>query len=210
MSGKTRSSPSSTTPSLRTGPAAVRRPGAAAAGTCAMFARTTPSATQRTSGGRAVSASWAPSDKATPAPASARPGAAGSFVRLKERVAVVRRRHERLLDRARAHPADQVPDRARLVVRARRARAAEGLLADDGARRLVVDVEVASRVAEGLVRLVDRVAVVREDGAGERVGARRVDELERVLPTSTRRRRTPSRPARRARRGAAGSPGRRS
>ena len=61
------------------------------------------------------------------------------------RVAVVGRRHERLLDRARRHPAHQVEDRAGLVVGAAGPRAAERLLADDRAGGLVVDVEVARR-----------------------------------------------------------------
>ena len=61
---------------------------------------------------------------------------------------IVARRRERLLDRPRAHPAHQVQLRAGLVVRARRARAAERLLADHRAGRLVVDVEVAGRVAQ--------------------------------------------------------------
>src|SRR4029077_2299093 len=62
-----------------------------------------------------------------------------------ERIAIVARRDERLLDRPRRDPADQVPHRAGLVVRPGGACASEGLLADDGARRLVVDVEVAGR-----------------------------------------------------------------
>ena len=65
-----------------------------------------------------------------------------------ERIAVVGRRHERLLDRARADPAQQVQLRAGLVVGARPAGAAERLLADDRAGRLVVDVEVAGGVAQ--------------------------------------------------------------
>src|SRR5581483_8031811 len=69
-------------------------------------------------------------------------------VRREERIAVVARRHERLLDRARTHPADEVPERAGLVVRAGGARAAERLLPHDGAGRLVVDIEVAGRVPE--------------------------------------------------------------
>ena len=60
-------------------------------------------------------------------------------------VAMIGRRCERLLDRARRRPAHQVPQRPGLVVRARGARAAERLLADDRAGRLVVDVEVAGR-----------------------------------------------------------------
>src|SRR3954452_5598895 len=59
------------------------------------------------------------------------------------RVAVVGRGGERLLDRAGRGPAKQVLRRARLVVGARAPPAAERLLADDGAGRLVVDVEVA-------------------------------------------------------------------
>src|SRR5512133_1019955 len=99
-----------------------------------------------------------------------------------ERIAVVLRRDERLLDRPRADPADQVPHRAGLVVRARRASPAERLLSDDGAGRLVVDVEVAGRVAQRFLRLVDRSALLREDRAGEPVRRRVVDELERLLP----------------------------
>src|SRR5207249_4576902 len=107
---------------------------------------------------------------------------ARTAVRVEERVAVVARRHERLLDRAWADPADQVPHRAGLVVRARGARAAERLLADDRAGRLVVDVEVAGRVLELLVRILDRRSVAREDGAGQAVGRGPIDELERVVP----------------------------
>ena len=61
------------------------------------------------------------------------------------RVRVVGRRHERLLDRARRHPADQVVPRAGLVVGAAGPGAAERLLPDHRAGRLVVDVEVAGR-----------------------------------------------------------------
>src|SRR5919204_6094648 len=82
-----------------------------------------------------------------------------------ERIAVVRRRDEGLLDRARADPADQVPHRAGLVVRAGRARPAERLLADDCPRRLVVDVEVAGGVAELLLGELERLTLAREHGA---------------------------------------------
>src|SRR5215216_404361 len=91
-------------------------------------------------------------------------------IRIEERVAVVARGKERLLHRPGADPADQVPHRPRLVVRPRRARAAERLLPDDGAGRLVVDVEVPGRVPEPVGGLVDRGAVLAEDGAGEAVG----------------------------------------
>src|SRR3982751_16170 len=47
------------------------------------------------------------------------------------------------------------PRGAGLVVRARRACAAERLLADDSSGRLVVDVEVARRVAEPVAGLVN-------------------------------------------------------
>src|SRR5665811_1534442 len=56
-----------------------------------------------------------------------------------KRIPIIRRWHERLLDAARADPAEQVEDRASLVVGAGCAGAAEGLLADHGAGGLVVD-----------------------------------------------------------------------
>src|SRR5207247_10833718 len=76
-----------------------------------------------------------------------------------EWIAVVGGRHERLLDRARAYPTDEVPQRACLVVRAGSACAAERLLADDRAGRLVIDVEVASRIAKLFVGEIDCVTV---------------------------------------------------
>src|SRR5687768_3999260 len=103
-------------------------------------------------------------------------------VRAHERVAVVGRREERLLDRPRRHPADEVPHRTGLVVRPGGARATEGLLGDDGAGRLVVHVEVSGRVAELVLRIEECLAVVGEDRPGEAVGSRPVDEVERVVP----------------------------
>jgi len=64
------------------------------------------------------------------------------------RVRVVGRRDQRLLDRAGQGPALQVLRGAGLVVGAGGSAAAEGLLADDGAGRLVVDVGAAGRVAQ--------------------------------------------------------------
>src|SRR6266852_2017534 len=86
-----------------------------------------------------------------------------------EGVAVIGGRRVRLLDHARADPADQVEERAGLVVGARRARAAERLQAYDSACRLVVDVEVAGRVDEPLRRLADRLPVPRENRARQPV-----------------------------------------
>src|SRR6476620_2279212 len=65
-----------------------------------------------------------------------------------ERVLVVGGGRERLLERPRAGPAHQVELRARLVVRAGPARAAERLLPDHRTGGLVVDVEVPRRVAQ--------------------------------------------------------------
>jgi hypothetical protein len=101
-------------------------------------------------------------------------------VRRHERIAVVRRRDEGFLDRTGADPADQVPHRAGLVVRAGRAGPAERLLADDRAGRLVVHVEVPGGVAQLLLRQLDRVAFAREHGAGETVGRSLVDEVQRL------------------------------
>ena len=82
---------------------------------------------------------------------------ANGFVcgRSHERVSEVAWRREGLLDGARADPPDQVQLRSGLVVRARGACASEWLLADDRAGRLVVDVEVAGRVAERCERLAN-------------------------------------------------------
>src|SRR6478672_1618188 len=76
-----------------------------------------------------------------------------------ERIGVLRRRRERLLDRSRAHPANEVELRPGLVVRSAGSRTAEGLLAHHRARRLVVDVEVSCRVAERDAGLLDGAAV---------------------------------------------------
>src|SRR6185312_1192963 len=64
----------------------------------------------------------------------------GSTLRIHVRIAEVDRRNEGFLDRALRHPTHQVTRRARLVVGSGSARAAEGLLANDGAGRFVVDV----------------------------------------------------------------------
>src|SRR5690606_33417851 len=87
-----------------------------------------------------------------------------------------------LLDRARADPAHEVQLRTGLVVRARRARAAERLLTDDSARGLVVDVEVARGVAQRRRRLADRRTVAREDRARKRIRRGLVDDLARLCP----------------------------
>jgi hypothetical protein len=71
------------------------------------------------------------------------------------RVAVVGRGHEEFLDRAGAHPPDQVEYRAGFVVGAAGPGAPERLLADYRAGRLVVDVEVARRVPQRLGGLGD-------------------------------------------------------
>src|SRR5579864_958641 len=79
------------------------------------------------------------------------------------RIVMDRRRREVLLNRPRADPANQIQLRPRLVVRARRARATERLLPDDGACWFVVDVEVARRVLERARRLANRLPVARKD-----------------------------------------------
>src|SRR5439155_12136294 len=107
-------------------------------------------------------------------------------VRLHGRVTVIGRRDERLLDRARGDPADQVPHRARLVVRAGSAGTSERLLPDDCTRGLVVDVEVPGRILERLFRFLDRSPVAGEHGSGEPVRSRRIDELEGLLPAVVR------------------------
>src|SRR5262245_61826716 len=98
--------------------------------------------------------------------------ASGALPLAHVRVRGVGRGREVLLDRAGGDPADQVPEAAGLVVGAGGAGAAEGLLADDGAGGLVVDVEVAGGVAEAGLGGVDGGAVAREHSAGQGVGRR--------------------------------------
>jgi len=98
-----------------------------------------------------------------------------------KRVVIAPRWHERLLDAARADPAQQVEDRAGLVVGAGGAGTAKRLLADDGAGGFVVDVEVACGVAQALEALLDRVTVLREDRTGQCVRAGAVDELQCLI-----------------------------
>ena len=74
------------------------------------------------------------------------------------RVQVVLEPYEVLLDAARRHEAVEDRDRARLVVGATRARTSEWLLADNGARALLVVVDVAGRVAQTVGRLEQRLA----------------------------------------------------
>src|SRR6266540_4049252 len=93
-------------------------------------------------------------------------------------VAVVACRLFGPLDRAWAGEADEVPDRAGFVVGAGGSGSAEGLLADGGAGRLVVDVEVAGGVFEGGVGFGDGLLVGGEDGAGEAVDGGFVGEPE--------------------------------
>src|SRR5215203_548819 len=95
--------------------------------------------------------------------------AAGCLLLRHEGVLVVTRRSERLLDGPRAGPADQIQLGAGLVVGAGPTRAAERLLSDDRAGRLVVDVEVARGVAQRGRGLADRAAVAREHRAGQRI-----------------------------------------
>src|SRR5689334_18184547 len=66
-------------------------------------------------------------------------------------VGVVGGRNEGLLDGAGRGPAQQVQRRTRLVVGARGPGATERLLADHRARGLVVDVEIACRVAQAVL-----------------------------------------------------------
>ena len=95
---------------------------------------------------------------------------AGNFyINDKPTGAVVGRGHEEFLDRAGAHPADQVEHRAGLVVGAAGPGATERLLADYRAGRLVVDVEVARRVPQRLGGLGDGDTVRGQDRSGQRV-----------------------------------------
>ena len=83
------------------------------------------------------------------------------------RIGVGRRRHERLLDRAGAGPAQEVLRRAGLVVGARGAATPERLLPDDRTGGLVVDVEVAGCEPQPVAGVGDDRPVLGDDRAGE-------------------------------------------
>src|SRR5688500_6293714 len=99
-----------------------------------------------------------------------------------KRIPIVRRRRKSFLDVSRAYPAHEIELRAGLVVGAGAACSAEGLLPYDGARGLVVDVEIAGSVAQNERCLADRLAISAEHGAGERVGRSLIDDAESFLP----------------------------
>ena len=125
-----------------------------------------------------------------------------------ERVAVVARRTEVLLHGPGADPAHQIQLRAGLVVGARGPRAAERLLTDHRAGRLVVDVEVAGGITQRRGRLDDRPPILerRRRRSARTATSRRPAPASRA--TRRRRTRTRSRPARRSPRTAADSPAR--
>src|SRR5262245_20170762 len=100
---------------------------------------------------------------------------------IQEWVAPMRGGNELLFQRARRHPAHQVPRAARFVIGRRRAAAAERLSSDDRAGRLVVDVEVARRAHEALRQIGDDFAILREDRAGERVRRAVIAILDRFI-----------------------------
>src|SRR3954453_13210916 len=82
-------------------------------------------------------------------------------------IGVVGRRDQRLLDRPGAGPAQQVLRCAGLVVGAAGPRAAERLLTDDRAGGLLVDVEVARREPQELLRPGNGRAVLGDDRSGQ-------------------------------------------
>src|ERR1700747_1555661 len=88
---------------------------------------------------------------------------------IEERIPVLIRWDEGLLDHARAHPADEIERRAGFVVGPRRARSSERLLSDHRPRGLVVKVQIAGGVTEAPGRIAQHRALAREDGAGESV-----------------------------------------
>jgi len=98
-----------------------------------------------------------------------------------EGIAVVGGRNEGFLDGAGAEPAIEVQDGTRLIVGAARAGSAEGLLADNGAGRLVVDVEVACAVSKLVRGQFHRVPILGDHRAGEGVGGGLVDQFQGLL-----------------------------
>ena len=79
------------------------------------------------------------------------------------------RRNERLFDRPRADPTNQVQHTTGLVVRTRRAPTTERLLSNDRTRRLVVDVEVPGSMCQALGQIDDDIAILSKNRSGQRV-----------------------------------------
>lgn len=74
------------------------------------------------------------------------------------------------LDGARGHPAEQIKGTAGLVVRARLAGPAKGLLPHHGPRALVIDIKVAGGLSKHLGGLGNHVPVLGKDGPGKSIG----------------------------------------
>lgn len=86
-------------------------------------------------------------------------------------------RDKLLLNRAQAHEARQEVGATSLVVGTTGTGTTEGLLANNGASALAVDIEVTSGVAKVLISNLHSVAVLSEDGASQTVDAGGVDLL---------------------------------
>src|SRR5512132_1366570 len=96
-------------------------------------------------------------------------------------IAVAGRRDEGLLDRAWAGPADQIPHRAGLVIRAGSPRTAERLLADDCTGGLVIEIEVSRREPKPTASKIKCHAIIGDDGTRETVRSRVINLIERGL-----------------------------
>jgi len=88
---------------------------------------------------------------------------------------------EGLLNGARGNPSFEIEPASGLVVRTGGPCAAEGLLADDGAGGLVVDVEVSGCVAQDVHRLYNGAAVEGENRAGQGVWRGLVAYVQRLV-----------------------------
>ena len=88
---------------------------------------------------------------------------------LKETVGPIVGRSKRFLDGTWADPAQKVERASSLVVGPATTCASEGLLSNNGAGRLVVDVEVSSAVPKGSNGRLDVSAVGGKDGTGQRI-----------------------------------------
>src|SRR5206468_419876 len=95
-----------------------------------------------------------------------------------ERIREVPRRDERLLDRPRADPANEIQHRTGFVVGSGPARPAKRLLPDDGPGRFVVDIEVSGGIPECAHRFPYRDAVAAEHRTGQRIWRSAIDDIE--------------------------------
>src|SRR5262245_375814 len=99
-----------------------------------------------------------------------------------KRVTVIGWRDEDLFDRAGADPTHQDHHRSGFIVRTARSRTSERLLPDDGAGRLVVNIEIARSKPKNAIGFGDGCPTCSEHATRQTVRGRFIDGGQRLYP----------------------------